>query len=59
MQINYALLADAPDVLKAWGVDMIWGTPIYLVDPSGEVVAESFSSIEKRLESALNLYSPD
>lgn len=50
MQINYALLADASDVLKAWGVDMIWGTPIYLVDPSGQVVAESFSSIEKRLE---------
>lgn len=53
MQINYALLAEASDVLKAWGVDMIWGTPIYLVDPSGQVVAESFSSIEKRLEKNL------
>ncbi len=37
--IAFPILADASAVSEAWGVAMIWGNVVRLVDPEGRIVA--------------------
>ena len=39
-ELPFALLADAGGAREAWQVAVIWGSPSFLVDVRGEVVAE-------------------
>ncbi|MHC4938669.1 MAG: TlpA family protein disulfide reductase [Planctomycetota bacterium] len=44
--VRYALLAEAEADRKAFGVDMIWGNQLYLLDPEGRVVADSPAAVD-------------
>ena len=49
-EINYAVLAGTEENAKAYGVDFIWGSTIYLVDPDGKIVARGIAEARKVLE---------
>lgn len=38
--LPFAILADAGGAREAWQVGVIWGSPSYLVDDQGRIVAE-------------------
>jgi len=42
-------LADASGVREAWGVDMVWGNVVRLVDPRGVVVAVGLGDAQRML----------
>lgn len=51
--LNFPVLADAGADAEAWRVDFIWGSVIYLVDPSGAVVERELEPVRERLEQEL------
>ena len=48
--LPFPVLAAAQDLRKAFGVDMIWGSPAFLVDRNGVIVAEELGAVERYLE---------
>lgn len=38
--LPFAILADAAAVREQWGVGVIWGSPSYLLNDRGEILAE-------------------
>jgi len=44
--LPFPVLADAEEVRIAFGIDMIWGSPAYLLDRAGKVVAEELGPVE-------------
>ena len=54
--VNYPLLANAGDDLAAFGVQSIWGSTIYLIDPQGVIQVEGLDDAESALAEKL---SPD
>ncbi len=51
LSVNYSLLAAAETDVKAYGIDLIWGSEIYLVTPDGRIVAHGMKEIRRRLAS--------
>ena len=47
--VNYTLLADAEADRDAYGIDLIWGSEIYLVSPDGRIVADGMDDVDERL----------
>lgn len=47
--VPYPVLADAEAVRKSYGIDLIWGSPVFLVDRDGVVVAEELGPVERFL----------
>ena len=47
--VNYTLLASAEADREAYGIDMIWGSEIYLINPEGRLVADGIEDVDKRL----------
>jgi peroxiredoxin len=43
--LPFAILADAGAVREAWQVGVIWGSPSYLLDEGGQIVAEEVLSL--------------
>lgn len=50
--LNFELLASAPKTRKAFGVEMVWGSTHYLVDPAGQVVAKGLDGAAEVLDEA-------
>ena len=50
--VTYPLLGGAEADRKAWGIDMIWGSEIYLVNPDGKVVARGMDDTDEKLAAA-------
>jgi peroxiredoxin len=48
--LNFPLLANAPKTREAFGVNMVWGSTHYLMDPSGKVVAKGLDAAQERLD---------
>ncbi len=40
-ELNFPILCDAEAVGEAYGVDLIWGSVFYLVDPERRIVADA------------------
>lgn len=51
--LNHPVLADAADLRDAYGVDVIWGLPTFLIDAEGRIVAEGIDSVERRVREVL------
>ena len=51
LSVNYTLLANAEVDVKAYGIDIIWGSEVYLVSPEGRIVAHGTEEITERLAS--------
>jgi len=49
-QLNFDILAEAPRTREAFGVQMVWGSTHYLVDPSGVIVAKGLDGAEEFLD---------
>lgn len=49
-RLPFAVLADAVAVREAFGIEMIWGSPQFLLDGRGVVVAEGREPVEAYLE---------
>ena len=49
-KLNYAILANAEADHEAYGVDLVWGSTIYLIDPEGKIVARGLEDIGVLLE---------
>ncbi len=47
--LDFPILASAKTTRELWGVHMIWGNVIRLVDPAGVVRAESLGAAERVL----------
>tara|TARA_R110002094_G_scaffold96474_4_gene97638 strand:+ start:896 stop:1123 length:228 start_codon:yes stop_codon:yes gene_type:complete len=45
--LPFAILADAAAVREAWQVGVIWGSPSYLLDQGGLIVAEEVLSLSE------------
>ena len=45
--LPFAILADAAAEREAWQVGVIWGSPSYLLDEGGHVVAEEVLSLSE------------
>jgi hypothetical protein len=50
---NYPALSEAQATLTAWGIDMIWGNVVYLVDPDGRIVADELDDAREQMEKVL------
>ncbi len=50
LSVNYPLLAAAETDVKAYGIDVIWGSEIYLVSPDRRIVAHGTKKITERLD---------
>ena len=48
-RVNYTLLAAAQADVDAYGIDVIWGSEIYLVTPDGHIVAHGMKDVRRRL----------
>ena len=48
---EFPILAGAEETLDHWGVGMVWGNVVYLVDPDGMVVAEGVEDADEVLTS--------
>lgn len=44
--LEFPILAEAPLTREAWGIDMIWGNVVHLVDPEGRIVADDLGGAE-------------
>lgn len=44
--LEFPILAEAPLTREAWGIDMIWGNVVHLVDPEGRIVADGLGRAE-------------
>ena len=49
--LNYPVLADAQAVFDAYGVQAVWGSVVYLVDPDGKIAARGIEDVRTRLGS--------
>lgn len=49
MFLDFPILADADATREAWGVELIWGNVVRLVDPDGRVVAEGLGEATQTL----------
>ncbi|MHC4375313.1 MAG: peroxiredoxin family protein [Planctomycetota bacterium] len=38
-RLPYPILAEAEPLMDAYGIDLIWGSVFYLIDPEGRVLA--------------------
>lgn len=47
--LEFPILAEAGDVQEAYGIDAIWGSVVFLIDPDGRVVADSLAAAEAAL----------
>ncbi len=47
--LPFPVLADAAETRVAFQIDMIWGSPVFLLDESGSVVAEELGPVESYL----------
>jgi peroxiredoxin len=47
--LAFPILADAAATHDTWGVELIWGNVVRLVDPQGQVVAESLDEAARVL----------
>jgi hypothetical protein len=52
--VTYPVLRGGDELLDAWGVDVLWGSEIYLVDPDGLVVTRGLDEAEERLAAELD-----
>lgn len=52
--LNYPVLADAQSLFDAYGVDAVWGSVVYLVDPDQKIVARGIEDVRTRLGSVPN-----
>jgi len=48
-KLPFPVFADALETRKAFGIEMIWGSPVFLLDASGQVVAEELDEVEEFL----------
>ena len=44
--LNFPVLAGAEESNERYGVDMIWGSVLFLVDPEDRIVADSLRDAE-------------
>ena len=51
--VTYPILTDALASEQAYGVEMLWGTEVFLVDPGGIVVADKLANAERMLAEKL------
>lgn len=51
---RYPVLANAAADRDAWGVDFVWGSVYYLLDPNGVIVLEGLDAAEDRLRTEFN-----
>ncbi len=47
--IDFSILADAGTTTEAWGVEMIWGNVVRLVNPEGRIVSEGLKDARRVL----------
>ncbi len=52
-ELNYAVLAEASSTQDAYGVKFVWGSAVYLVDPSGTIEAQGLDSVSEYLRERL------
>ena len=52
--VPYYLLANAQADREAFGIDLVWGNQVYLIDPDGNVVAEGPSDVDEFLKEHLS-----
>ena len=48
--LGFPVLAEAGEVMDAWGVDFIWGNVVRLVDPAGTIVAVGVGDCRSALD---------
>lgn len=53
LDLNYPLLAEDAADLESFGVDVIWGTVVFLIDPDGTIVADDLDASEEILRREL------
>ena len=51
--IQFPILANADPVREEFGVALVWGTVVFLVDPDGRVVANGLDDAERILADEL------
>ena len=56
--LNFPLLAGTPENARNFGVEAIWGSVFFLVDPEGQIVAGSLKSAERVLEEQIEGTAP-
>ena len=42
--LNFPVLSEAASTREAFGIEMIWGSEFYLVDPQERIVARGFDA---------------
>ncbi len=52
--LEFPILANGHETRAGWGVKMVWGNVIRLVNPEGEVVAEGLKGAARKLASRRN-----
>ncbi len=52
--LNFPVLANGKAVREAYGVDLVWGSTFFLIDPAGTIVAQGLEECEERLAMELN-----
>lgn len=48
-ELNFPVLANGEAVREAYGVDLVWGSSFFLIDPEGTIVAQGLDDCEERL----------
>ena len=48
-ELTFPVFADAASTKLAYGIDLIWGSPVFLLNAAGFVVAEELSNVEDYL----------
>ena len=51
--LNFPILSEAEPVREAYGVDLIWGSAFFLVDPTGTIVEQGLDDCLARVEAEL------
>ncbi|MEW6072398.1 MAG: TlpA disulfide reductase family protein [Planctomycetota bacterium] len=51
--VPYPVITDARETEILFGVEMLWGSEVFLVDPGGIVVANGLRAVERRLATEL------
>jgi len=50
--LTFPVLAGGPENVAAYGIDLIWGSPVFLVEPGGQIVADDLAGAEAALSQA-------
>ena len=53
-ELNFPILSEAVATREAFGIDLIWGSVFYLVDPEGRVVEDGLERSVERVEDELS-----